>query len=93
MNAATWRSWIPGAVPRESPKATNPAMTPPPVAPASITAIAVSGRLVCRARWKQKKAATPPAIATNRNGELITSSNPAVRAWSASALVEPSSAP
>ena len=70
MNAARWRSWIPGAVPSESPKATKPGhrrrrRSHPPPSRRSRS----SGRLVCRARWKQKNAVTP---ATSRRTETAS---------------------
>jgi hypothetical protein len=77
--------------PSESPKATKPAITPPVVAPASITAIAVRGRFVCSARWKQKNAAMAPAAAAIRKGEESTAVTPSARAMSVRPLVELSS--
>jgi hypothetical protein len=93
MKAQAWTAAIAGLAPRESPNAMKPASTPPATAPASITAIAVRGRFVCSARWKQKKAAVPERIAATRNGERSISGRPPARTRSVIAFVELSRTP
>jgi hypothetical protein len=62
-------------------------------APASMSAMAFTARLVCRARWKQKNAATIATIATTHQGDRSAAPNPPRCTRSVSALRLVSSTP